>query len=165
MNQTIKKHLTTNKTHDTLIILNLTNGDTKMENLIEILKAKAAQIPTLYKEPSIHNTVYFAVRGHHTTDVKIGDTLAASYDHTIDEGEYVEFRGTCACTAIRYNELDMLDDDEIEEQLQNAINNARNYHDHNLLLVVGLDTEEWTNDNLAHEVILEDCTVLAIIER
>ena len=133
-----------------------------MESLIKIIRGTNTNI---YPNVDLNNRIVFGIRGT-DADIKIGDVLPASYDsvdnNMVDEIEYKQLSGTCACKLIEAFALSDIDDNELTEMLNKTINKASKYGK-NVALVYGIDTGEIANDDFNNEIIIDDCTVAAII--
>lgn|GEM_PF-5809960 len=131
-----------------------------MQELVQIIRNANVN---KYAEPSLNNMIVFGMRGT-DADVNVGDVLEASYEWVDNEHTDNQLSGTCACKVIEARYLDDYNDEELADLIKKAIDKARPYGD-KMLLVYGIDNQELVNDTWANEVVIDDCTVVALINK
>ena len=111
---------------------------------------------------------FFGIRNISTQMYKlsIGDTCPNSYDWDFEND--CSTYGTTGETlngasAIHVNTDPVCNEDnEMQEALETAIEQAKNYYNGVLYLIASKENYDWGSDE--NEIVLEDATVLAIIE-
>lgn len=111
---------------------------------------------------------FFGIRNISTQMYKlnVGDTCPNSYDWDFEND--CSTYGTTGETlngasAIHVNTDPVCNEDnEMQEALETAIEQAKNYYNGVLYLIASKENYDWGSDE--NEIVLEDATVLAIIE-
>lgn len=130
----------------------------KVQNLINIIRNANTNI---YPNADLNNRIVFAIRGT-DDDLKAGDVLKPSYKWIDNDMTDQQLNGTCACKLINAYDIDDIDDVSLADIINKTLKLARQYGK-NLALVYGIDTGEIGNDDFASEVVIDDCTVMAVM--
>ena len=131
---------------------------TNMQNLVN-------EIKTAYE----NGYRFFGIRNISTQMYKlnVGDTCPNSYDWDFeyDRSTYGATGETLnGASAIHVNTDPVWDDDnEMQEALETAIEQAKNYYDGVLYLIASKENYDWGSDE--NEIVLEDATVIAIVNQ
>lgn len=129
---------------------------TNMQNIVN-------EIKTAYE----NGYRFFGIRNISTQMYKlnVGDTCPNSYDWDFeyDRSAYGTTGETLnGASAIHVNTDPVWDDDnEMQEALETAIEQAKNYYDGVLYLIASKENYDWGSDE--NEIVLEDATVIAIV--
>ena len=131
---------------------------TNMQNLVN-------EIKTAYE----NGYRFFGIRNISTQMYKlnVGDTCPNSYDWEFeyDRSTYGTTGETLnGASAIHVNTDPVWDDDnEMQEALETAIEQAKNYYDGVLYLIASKENYDWGSDE--NEIVLENATVIAVVNQ
>lgn len=131
---------------------------TNMQNLVN-------EIKTAYE----NGYRFFGVRNitRELDKLNVGDACPNSYDWDIENdcSTYCTTGETLnGASAVHVNTDPVWDDDtEMQEALETAIEQAKNYYDGVLYLIASKENYDWGSDE--NEIVLEDATVIAIVNQ
>ena len=131
---------------------------TNMQNLVN-------EIKTAYE----NGYRFFGIRNitRELDKLNVGDACPNSYDWDIENdcSTYCTTGETLnGASAIHVNTDPVWDDDnEMQEALETAIEQAKNYYDGVLYLIASKENYDWGSDE--NEIVLEDATVIAIVNQ
>ena len=131
---------------------------TNMQNLVN-------EIKTAYE----NGYRFFGIRNitRELDKLNVGDTCPNSYDWDAENdcSTYCTTGETLnGASAIHVNTDPVWDDDnEMQEALETAIEQAKNYYDGVLYLIASKENYDWGSDE--NEIVLEDATVIAVVDQ
>ena len=129
---------------------------TNMQNLVN-------EIKTAYE----NGYRFFGIRNitRELDKLNVGDTCPNSYDWDAENdcSTYCTTGETLnGASAIHVNTDPVWDDDnEMQEALETAIEQAKNYYDGVLYLIASKENYDWGSDE--NEIVLENATVIAVV--